>query len=490
VNPRGRRSTGVLAGSPVLVGAVTVLVTIVAVFLAYNANEGLPFVPAYSLTAEVPNSAGLVRGNEVRVGGARAGVVSGISATPHEDGSVTAKLELSLEPELEPLPVDSTIRIRPRSALGLKYVEITAGRSSRGFPEDATIPVERAGGRGVDIDDFFNTFDDPTRVGARANMETFGTAFAGRGEALNRTFADLPSLLRELEPAMRNLAAPRTRFDELFPALEQAAGEAAPVAAAQAALFTSLDTTFEAWESVSGPLQEAISGGPPALDTAIRELPAQRPFLRESEELFRRFRPAFASLSAAAPDLAAAFRSGEPALRRSPPLNRRLTRTIETLRRFGDDERVPAGLGRLARTAGLMRPLVEFVAPAQTTCNYLALLFRNGASLLTEGDAVGTMLRFYPLALPVPPGSEAGPAGAPANGPAPAPNAPLRLRSVTDDSFLHSNPYPNTAAPGQDRECEAGNEEYSRNRLRNRQAIGNLPGSQGTFSVHTRRRAR
>ena len=40
--------------SPVLVGAVTVLVIIVAVFLAYNANNGLPFVSTYDLKARVP----------------------------------------------------------------------------------------------------------------------------------------------------------------------------------------------------------------------------------------------------------------------------------------------------------------------------------------------------------------------------------------------------------------------------------------------------
>jgi virulence factor Mce-like protein len=487
VNPTGRRSTGVVSSSPVLVGAVAVLVTIVAVFLAYNANEGLPFVPSYRLTAEVENSAGLVRGNEVRIGGTRVGVVSGISAVAHEDGSATAELELALEPEVEPLPVDSTLLIRPRSALGLKYVEITTGRSRRGFPENATIPVERSTARPVEFDDFFNTFDDPTRVGARSNLHTYGTAFAGRGESLNRAFAGLDPLMRELELAMRNLASPRTQWDEFFPALEQAAAEAAPVAHAQASVFVAMDTTFEAWESVAEPLQRTISGGPPALETATRELPAQRPFLRESEELFRRFRPAFANLSKAAPDLAVAFRVGEPALRRSPGFNRRLTRTFRTLERFGVDERVPRGLARLTSLATTLRPLVAFVAPAQTTCNYLTLLFRNGASALTESDTVGTMLRFYPLALPVPPGSEAGPAAVPANGPAPPPGTPIKQVSLTDDSFLHANPYPNTAGPGQDRECETGNERYGPNRLRNRQAIGNLTGSQGTFNAPTRR---
>jgi phospholipid/cholesterol/gamma-HCH transport system substrate-binding protein len=485
VNPRRSRQ-GALSGSPALIGAVTVLVTMVAVYLSYNANEGLPFVPTYSLTAEVPNSAGLVRGNEVRVGGARVGVVSSIDAESHDDGSVTATLQLELEETMRPLPVDSTLLIRPRSALGLKYVEITKGRSERGYPEDATIPVERAETRPVEIDDFFNMFTDETRVGARGNLDGYGAAFAGRGEALNRTFAQLDSLVREVEPAFRAIGSRRARFERLFPALEQAAAEVAPVAEAQGTLFVGLDTTFTAWASVSEPLQAAISGGPPALDTAIRELPVQRPFLRESEELFRRFRPAFESLAAAAPDLSAAFRSGEPALERSPALNRRLTRTIETLEDLGADPRVPDGLERLESTVATLRPLFEFVEPAQTRCNYFALLFRNGASAISESDVVGSMLRVSPLALPITPGSEAGPAATPANGPIPE-GLSVRERSLHVDPFLHSNPYPNTAAPGQTRECEAGNEDYAGLSLRDRQAIGNLPGGQGLFTEKTRR---
>ena len=45
-----------VASNPVLVGAVTVLVILVAVFLAYNANNGLPFVSTYDLKAKVPNA--------------------------------------------------------------------------------------------------------------------------------------------------------------------------------------------------------------------------------------------------------------------------------------------------------------------------------------------------------------------------------------------------------------------------------------------------
>ena len=54
------------------------LVVTVSVFLAYNANKGLPFVPTYDLNVHVPSGADLVVGNDVRVGGTRVGAVDSI----------------------------------------------------------------------------------------------------------------------------------------------------------------------------------------------------------------------------------------------------------------------------------------------------------------------------------------------------------------------------------------------------------------------------
>src|SRR5438552_18694628 len=73
-----RSSTTSVIASPVLVGAVTVLIVIVGVYLAYNANAGLPFVPTYDLNAELPNGAKLVPGNDVRLGGFRVGSIDEI----------------------------------------------------------------------------------------------------------------------------------------------------------------------------------------------------------------------------------------------------------------------------------------------------------------------------------------------------------------------------------------------------------------------------
>ena len=81
-----RRSPGAtLAASPTMVGAVTTLILIVAVFLAYNANNGLPFVPVYSVSVDVPNAARLGENNEVRIGGTRVGVVESIEPVEIEE---------------------------------------------------------------------------------------------------------------------------------------------------------------------------------------------------------------------------------------------------------------------------------------------------------------------------------------------------------------------------------------------------------------------
>jgi ABC-type transporter Mla subunit MlaD len=483
---RSRRGS-ILAGSPVLVGAVTVIVVLVAVFLSYNANQGLPFVPTYSLTANVPNANGLVVGNEVRMGGSRVGIVTDIETDPQEDGGVAANLQLELDERIVPLSTDSTIVIRPRSALGLKYVEVTEGSSEEGYAERDTIPLEATSGTETkEIDDFFNMFDEPTRVGSRTNLETYGAGFAGRGDSINRAFAQLLPAVEKLEPVMRNWNAPRTGWARFFPALEQAASETAPVADTQANLWVVLNTTFMAWASVSDSLQETISEGPPALETATRELPRQRPFLASSEELFRRFRPAFASLANAAPGIGTAFAVGAPALRRAPALNRRLATTLATLEEFGDDQRVPSGLARISNTMRTLKPTLSFLTPAQTTCNYGTLFFRNLASLTSESDRVGSMLSIAPMALPLTAGSEGGPSAVPANGPPPPPGSSPSEISLLQDSYLHSNPYPNTAAPGQPAECEAGNEGYRPGvNGPNQQAIGNPANAGGLITERT-----
>jgi virulence factor Mce-like protein len=469
-----RRGSASIAANPVLIGAATTLVVIVAVFLAYNANNGLPFVPSYTLKAEVPSAAQLVKGNEVRVGGTRVGVVDKITPVRHRNGTVTAELGLKLETTVKPLPVDSTVIVRPRSALGLKYVEITKGTSNKGYPDGGTIPLRQATPKPVEIDEVLNMFNDKTRAASRVNLREFGNALAGRGQDLNQAIEALNPLLTNLVPVMRNLSNPQTKLPQLFRALEQTASQVAPVAEQQGSLFVNLDTTFTAFSNVARPyIQQAIVNGPAALDEATRAFPQQRPFLVNSTGFFHDLRPGVRALRTAAPDLADAFEIGTRTLRRTPAMNRELKPTFAALQRFAEDPLVRLGVNDLTNTARLLNPTVAYVTPAQTICNYASIWFRNVASLLSEGDKNGTGQRFIVVAAPQGPNNEGGPSSAPASGGVPG----------AQDNYLHTNPYPNTASPGQPRECEAGNESYDIGKT----TVGNDPGNNGTAHDVTKR---
>jgi virulence factor Mce-like protein len=470
-----RRSSASIAANPVLIGAATLLVVVVAVFLAYNANSGLPFVPTYSVNLDVPNAAQLVRGNEVRLGGTRIGVVQDITPIRRANGAVAARLSMDLETSVQPLPIDSTAIIRPRSALGLKYVELTKGSASKGFEDGATIPLSQAKPQPVEIDEVFNMFDDRTRAAAQTNLTEFGNALTGRGQDLNNAIGALEPLFVNLRPVARNLSDQRTGLGRLFRALGRTAAQVAPVAEQQGDLFSNLDRTFGSLAQVSGPIQESITTGPPTLQAGAREFPRQRPFLANSQAFFRELRPGTRALATAAPDLADAFVAGTPVLRRSIALNRRLTPTFQTLQRFAQDPLVALGLDDLTSTAQIARPTLAYLDPVQSVCNYVTLLFRNGASIISEGDANGTAQRFIQVVTPQGPNNEGSPSSRPASG-----------GGEGDANFLHANPYPNTASPGQTQECEAANEPY----LRGRVLTQGVPGNQGTLHDETKRAGR
>ncbi|HET6548868.1 MAG TPA: MlaD family protein, partial [Solirubrobacter sp.] len=460
---------GGIAGNPVLIGAATVLIVLVAVFLSYNANRGLPFVPTYHVDAEVPSAAQLVVGNDVKIGGTRVGAVTDIKPKTLRDGRVIAVLGLTLDKDAGPLEKDSTILVRPRSALGLKYVEITRGKSSETYQDGDTMALAQAR-TPVELDEFLNMFDEKTRAASAANLEGFGTAFAGRGESINTAIGAFRPLLRDIVPVMENLSSSETHLGRLVTELGDAAAIVAPAAETQASLFRNVDATMGALRAVRPEIKESISGGKPALDAGIENFPRQRPFLRNTQGLMHELRPGIRALRTAAPELAAALETGKRVLPRTPPLSRRLESLLQELQRFSNDPLVPRGINSTNELVKALDPTLRYLAPTQVECNYITLWFRNISSLLSEGDRNGTWQRFIIVTTPQGPNNEGGPSSAPANGP-------------TEANHLHTNPYPNTAAPGQPRECEAGNEPY----LRGRTVTSNVPGTQSAKTQGERR---
>jgi virulence factor Mce-like protein len=477
MSPRAR--TASLAASPTLVGAVTVLVVVVAVFLAYNANHGLPFTPTYKLSAEVPNAANLVDGNDVRIAGVRVGTVSSIEPVQGSDGETHAVLNLTLDKSVEPLPRDTTITVRNQSTIGLKYLQLNLGHSRRGFQSGDSIPISQDRPQPVDLDQFFNTFDEPTRAAMQTNLRGFGDALAGRGGQLNGGIGALRDLTESAQPLVRNLAAPQTALASFLRSLESLGSTVAPVARQQADLFGGLDATFGAFARAARPyLQESIEKGAPTEDAAIESFPAIRPFLDHSATFFTDLQPGVDALADAAPDYATGLRLGVPALRNSPAFDRQLLLTSRSLLGFQSTPGVTNGLDLLRDTNTALDEPLGFITPSQTVCNYLSLLFGNVASLGASGDGLGTWSKVVTFTAAPGPNDQSSPSSSPANGPTSVRDPGSGLPA----NFLHYNPYPNTAAPGQVRECEAGNEPYTPTQV----VIGNPPGNQGTSTAEQR----
>src|SRR5690606_7914482 len=136
-----------------------------------------------------------------------------------ENGEVGARLDMKLDRRIEPVPVDSTLVIRTKSTLGLKYVELVLGDSEKGFAEGAVMPLSAARPEPVDLDDFFAMFDEKTRESIHVNLTEFSAAFAGRGPQLNAAFGELPTLLRFAYPVAKLIAEPSTDFQGFWRAL-------------------------------------------------------------------------------------------------------------------------------------------------------------------------------------------------------------------------------------------------------------------------------
>jgi virulence factor Mce-like protein len=367
---RGRQAS--IVASPVLVGAVTVLVVIVAVFLAYNANQGLPFVPTYDLKAELPSGAKLVKGNEVRVGGFRVGVVDEIRPTVQTvDGKQTtiAKVDMKFDKTVEPLAADTKLRVRPRSALGLQYVEVIPGKSDTTLKPGSTISLKNSS-EPLEIEDVLSTFDRDTRPSARVATEGFGDAFAGRGPALNGAIEKLNPFFVYLTPVMTNLAAPETDLPNFFRQLGRTSAQVAPVAEINAQLFTNMADTFAAIGLSPRALQDTIAKSPGTLDVATRSLRVQRPFLDDFAELSVALRPAVQQLPRSLPALNQAFRVGTKVLPQTVPLDQRLQNVFVSLDRLFANPNTLLGLRDIHSGLAVTRPLIEFLNPYQSVCNY------------------------------------------------------------------------------------------------------------------------
>ena len=392
MRPGRRRNRASVVSSPVPVGAVTTLVVVVAVFLAYNANAGLPFVPTTQLKVDLADGANLVPGNEVRSGGFRVGVVSDMRPVPLPSGKVGAQITLKLDRKFGAVPADSRVTVRPRSALGLKYVELDRGASRRTLADGATLP-QRQTRIPVELDEVLGMFDPPTRRAAGDNLVGFGDALSGRGADLNQAIADLPALENRLTSVMSNLADARTDIQGFFSELSDAARVVAPISKTNARLFTTMADTFGAISADTQALQQTIEKAPGTLDVGTRSLRAQRPFLAHTAALSSDLSAAAVELRRALPDVNGALVAATPVQRRMIEVNRPLQQALDALDRLVRAPTTNGSLRGLKATVGTVLPQIRYLGPYITVCNDWNYWWTLVAEHLSAPDDTGSSQR-------------------------------------------------------------------------------------------------
>ena len=450
------------------------LVIIVAVFLAYNANNGLPFVSTYDLKARVPNADALVKGNEVRIGGARVGVVKSVVAGPAEERQGRGRTHASAStraPNRSRTTRPSVIR--PKSPLGLKYLQIIPGQLDERLQGRRNDPGQRcATPEPVDIDQFFDMFDEPTRLRDPRTWRASATRFAGRGPQLNEALGALRETgrIRPSRP-LRNLVAPCDRLRRLLAGARGAHGDGRPGRADNRRAVRRPRPDLRRLRPRLPPLHPGNDRQRPAdarhgerRPAGDQPLPARhRALLRRlaagGESARRNLAVSLESLHAGDPGAERDRRSSTPSCCRPP---KRCSPSRKPQGVFN-------GLDLLTDTNEEPRTRRSGSSPRRRpTCNYLTLTFRKPRQRLQRGQRATAIWLGRHLLRSRRKGRTARPA---------RPRRRQRRRRRVQANHLHYNPLPEHRRA---RASRADAKPATRSTHAGKTVIGNAPGDQGT----------
>lgn len=442
-----RRRSSSLAGSPVLVGAATILIVLVALVLSYNASRGLPFIKTYDLFLNTADAKKLTTGSDVRVGGKRVGQVNKIEAIKQNGGEkYYARLTMNLDQTIAELPKDTTARIRPRNALGQKFVELFPGDSSQKFATKSTIPESQASSS-TDLDEVTSLFDENLRSSVRNVVANTSTGLAGRGAQVNAALGELPGTLDSAQKFLTTLSDPRTGLGNFLQGLDSTMAGLQPVTSQFSSLFRGAQATLGAIADEEQGFGTSLEKLPPTLREARTAATALSPTLRDAAGLLREVRPGVRQIPATVNSLSTATRVGVPILKRVPVLTNNLNPALRSVDGLVKQQTLTDSLTLLAPTAASLNHAIDPLLQDQVQCNYAGLWAKGFSGIFSEGDANGNWFRVLVMA-----------------------DGEMNFRQPKVSDTLNYNAY---NAPGK---CSVGNETYG-----NATKVG--PGAAGGTAV-------
>jgi phospholipid/cholesterol/gamma-HCH transport system substrate-binding protein len=352
-------------------GAVLVAILLAAYVLFLNGG-------AYSVRLQAINAQQLVNGNLVELAGVKVGTVTDRRIS--DDGQ--AEIQIEIDEDHAPLRRGTTAIIRQGSlsSVANRYIELHLPSEDDAGPDipDGGVLPSSATTTGVELDQFFNMFDRPTRKALRGFYRGNYLNYRGRGVQANRgwrylhpSLAGSAALFNELSrdaPVLENFLVSSSRF---VTALSERQETLSP-------LVSNLNRTVRALALEKAALGEVLERFPDFMRTANTTYVNLRatlddldPFVEASKPVARKLRPYLAQLRPFANEARPVFRNLSALLGREGSLNdiRDLNNTypalariaVETHRRNGKDR--PGAFPQLADALNKSAPIVAHGRP-------------------------------------------------------------------------------------------------------------------------------
>ena len=187
--------------------ALTGLAVFVLIILAVIVGQRFTAPSSYLLQIPTTDASGIFAGSDVTIAGVNAGSVRSVRVGSGGDAVITA----AINPAFTPVHTSATAQLRPKSLLGEMYVALDPGTSGAALPPDASLPRIQVN-RATDLQQVFNTFDQPTRVKLQTLIDELGGGLAGRGSQLNQS---IPAGAHDLSDLSRIASTLNARNSEL-----------------------------------------------------------------------------------------------------------------------------------------------------------------------------------------------------------------------------------------------------------------------------------
>jgi phospholipid/cholesterol/gamma-HCH transport system substrate-binding protein len=311
------------------------------------------------------NAGQLVKGDDVQIGGRRVGGVEDILLTDDNQ----AEVKISVQEPYAPLHEGTTATIRLTSLSGVanRYIALVPGpNSNAALPGGARLGVEQTTSV-VDLDQIFNTLDEPTRRGLQDFIQGSAVQYAGKGPEVNESAKYFNPFLSTSAQLARELTRDTQTLEQAVVAgasVTSAVGERAPQ-------LTSLITNLNV-------MMGAIARENASLDQALGVLPDT---LRNANSTFVDLRstldaldPLLDASAIAAQDLPRFFRELRPLLNEATPVFEDFSTLVSQPGEFNDATDAVRNLPRLQQIASpTFRRAITAMRKGQPVIDFLRL---------------------------------------------------------------------------------------------------------------------